>query len=80
MLNCFTSIKTEKKEMQQIWLSRKNLKKIQSVLDKFTDVDNFELEYEVSPGIGTTLNMKFTSVVNDIQGVFSIPITGFDDW
>lgn len=66
--------------MQQIWLSRKNLKKIQSVLDKFTDVDNFELEYEVSSGIGTTLNMKFTSVVNDIQGVFSIPITGFDDW
>lgn len=66
--------------MQQIWLSRKNLKKIQSVLDKFTDVDNFELEYDISSGIGTTLNMKFTSVINDIQGVFSIPITGFDDW
>lgn len=66
--------------MQQIWLSRKNLKKIQSVLDKFTDVDNFELEYDISSGIGTTLNMKFTSVINDIQGVFSIPITGFDDY
>ena len=66
--------------MQQIWLSRKNLKKIQSVLDKFTDVDNFELEYDISSGIGTTLNMKFTSVVNDIQGVFIIPITSFDDW
>lgn len=63
-----------------MYLNRKDLAKIQEVLDKFPDVEYFELEQESGSGIGSVTSMLFTQKVNGYPGQFKIEIAGVEDW
>ncbi len=59
---------------------RKDIKKIQEVLDKFQDVDVFELKVDSGSGIGSIMTMTFAQEVNGVRGSFDIEISGVEDW
>lgn len=61
-------------------LSRKDLEKINEVLKKFPDVQNFRLEEEGGNGIGTVITMAFDHESNGVDGIFSVEISGVEDW
>lgn len=61
-------------------LHRKEIEKIKEVLEKFPDVEVFELEQTGNNGIGTILSMTFAQEVNDMRGSFEVEITGVEDW
>lgn len=61
-------------------LNRKDLEKIQTVLEKFPDVQAFRLEEEGGNGIGTVLTIAFDHDANGVDGIFSVEISGVEDW
>lgn len=63
-----------------MYLNRKDLEKIQEVLNKFQEVDHFELIQESGSGIGTVTEMLFNMEVNGYNGQFRIEIQGVEDW
>ena len=63
-----------------MFLNRKDIEKIASVLEQFKDVENFELVSDTSSGIGTYLTMTFDQEVNGMRGSFTVEISGVEDW
>ncbi len=63
-----------------MFLHRKDIERIQSVLEKFPDVESFELECENSSGIGAYVTMTFNHEVNGLRGSFNVEISGVEDW
>ncbi len=61
-------------------LHKEEIEKIKEVLDKFQDVETFELEQTGGSGIGTILTMTFAQEVNGMRGSFEVEITGVEDW
>ena len=61
-------------------LHRKDIEKITSVLEKFPDVETFELESDHSSGIGAYVTMTFNQEVNGMRGSFEVEIAGVEDW
>lgn len=61
-------------------LHRKDIEKIASVLEKFPDVEVFELTQDSSSGIGSIITMTFAQEVNGLRGSFDIEISGVEDW
>jgi hypothetical protein len=66
--------------MKRIFLNRADIKHIQETLEKFPEVDNFCLELVDTSGIGYTIDMVVTQKVNGVDGKFTIPIVGVEDW
>lgn len=63
-----------------MFLNRKDIARIQEVLDKFPDVETFELNSDTSSGIGAYITMTFSQEVNSMRGSFDIEISGVEDW
>jgi hypothetical protein len=63
-----------------MFLNRKDIEKIAGILEKFPDVETFELEQEGGNGIGTYTHMTFEQEVNGLRGSFNIEIAGVEDW
>jgi len=63
-----------------MWLNRKDIKKIQEVLDKFPDVETFELDQNSESGIGSILTMTFPQEINGLRASVDIEISGVEDW
>ncbi|NCB14278.1 MAG: hypothetical protein EOM78_22065 [Erysipelotrichia bacterium] len=81
--------------MEQIWLNRKDIRKIQKILDrlnrkdirkiqkildKFPEVESFELLYDCKSGIGTCIRIKFQVEMNETIGDFLVPVSSIEDW
>jgi hypothetical protein len=66
--------------MKTMYLNRKDIEKINSVLDQFPDLDRFELNEENCSGIGSIVTMTFSREVNDITGAFTVEIAGVEQW
>jgi hypothetical protein len=66
--------------MKTMYLNRKDIEKINSVLDQFPDLDRFELTEENSSGIGSIVSMTFSREVNGIIGAFTVEIAGVEQW
>ena len=66
--------------MKTIHLTRKELSKIEQVLSKFSNVEQFYLDEESVSGIGSILTMRIQSTINDIDGEFSVEISGVETW
>jgi hypothetical protein len=64
----------------KMFLHKKDIKEIQSVLEKFPDVETFELDQEGGNGIGTFTTMTFDLEINGLHGSFKIEISGVEDW
>lgn len=63
-----------------MFLHRKDILKIQEILDKFEDVDVFELDQTNSSGIGSITTMTFPKEINGLRASVDIEISGVDDW
>lgn len=61
-------------------LHRKDIEKIQEVLNKFPDIETFEIESDHSSGIGAYVSMTFAQKVNGMRGSFEVEISGVEDW
>lgn len=61
-------------------ITRKELNKIQEALDKFPDVNDFEILQDGSSGIGYILSIKFDYKLNDVDANVEIVITGVESW
>ena len=61
-------------------LHRKDIEKIQEVLNKFPDIETFEIESDHSSGIGAYVSMTFSQEVNGMRGSFEVEISGVGDW
>lgn len=61
-------------------LHRKDIEKIQGILEKFPNVETFEIECENSSGIGSYVTMSFSHEVNGLRGSFEVEIAGVEDW
>lgn len=63
-----------------MYLKRKDIEKILDVLDKFPDVNTFEINQENESGIGSITTMTFDQTVNGSNGSFKVEISGVEDW
>ena len=63
-----------------MFLNRKDIEKIMSVLNQFSDVETFELDSDTSSGIGAYVTMTFNQEVNGMRGSFTVEISGVEDW
>lgn len=63
-----------------MYLCRKDIEKIKEVLDKFPNIDVFELEQNGHSGIGSVTVMTFAQNVNGLSGSFDVEISGVEDW
>lgn len=61
-------------------LHRKDVEKIMGVLEKFSEVETFELSEEGNNGIGTVLSMAFKQDVKGVTGCFEVEISGVENW
>ena len=66
--------------MKPMYLNRKDIQKINEVLDQFPDLDRFELNEENCSGIGSIVTMTFSREVNGIIGAFTIEVAGVEQW
>ncbi len=63
-----------------MWLHRKDIEKIKEILEKFPDVETFELEQSGNNGIGTITIMTFPKEINGLRASIDIEISGVEDW
>ena len=63
-----------------MFLNKRDLEKMQKVLEKFPEVDTFEVKQESGSGIGSVTTMTFTYEVNGYFGNFEVEISGVEDW
>jgi hypothetical protein len=61
-------------------LLRKDIEKILGILDKFPEVQGFELNQERSSGIGSITTMSFAHEHNGVKGCLEVEISGVEDW
>jgi hypothetical protein len=66
--------------VQELHFHREDIVRIQAILDKFPNIDSFQLCIEAESGIGTTATMSFHHTANDIPGTFTIPVWGVESW
>ena len=63
-----------------MYLNRKDIEKINAILEKFSDVDVFKIEQDNSSGIGSVTVVTFDQNINGTSGSFQIEISGEEDW
>ena len=61
-------------------LIRKDIEKILDILDKFPEVNGFELHQEGSSGIGKITTMSFVHEHNGVKGCLEVEISGVESW
>jgi hypothetical protein len=61
-------------------LIRKDIEKILDILDKFPEVNGFELHQEGSSGIGKITTMSFAHEHNGVKGCLEVEISGVESW
>jgi len=63
-----------------MFLNKNDITKIQEILNKFPEVEYFEINQETGSGIGSVTTMTFTHEVNGYVGQFEIELSGVEDW
>lgn len=63
-----------------MYLHRKDIEKINNILEKFSDVEVLKIEQDSSSGIGSVITVTFDQNINGTSGSFQIEISGVEDW
>jgi hypothetical protein len=61
-------------------LTKHDIEKIKQILDKFPDVEMFELDQENGSGIGSIVYMTFAHEINGLQVSVNVEVSGVEDW
>lgn len=65
--------------MTEIRLHRSEIEKITKLLDRFSNVNNFDLIYKTN-AIGSTLDIRFQYKIVDLEATVILPVTGVECW
>lgn len=60
-------------------LTRADVRELLATLDRF-DVDSFELTRDARSGIGYTLDIEYSTQLNDTMVTIRVPVVGVDTW
>jgi len=63
-----------------MYITKQDVEKILDVMNKFPEAQSFKLEETGHSGIGSTTNLIVHTKVNDINGEFTVEISGVADW
>lgn len=63
-----------------MFLHRDDIVKLNYLIQKFPDVQMFELNSDNSSGIGQHLTLKIETTMNDLEGTFEIVISSVENW
>ena len=61
-------------------LNRLDIKRIANLLEKFPQVETFEINADASSGIGRSLTITFDQEIAGYSGSFTVEISGIEDW
>lgn len=62
-------------------LHRRDVVKILEVMDQFPEAKMFELENSGPiSGLGSITTLKVTTIINGLEGEFSVEISGVENW
>lgn len=65
--------------MTEIRLHRSEIEKITKLLDRFSNVNNFDLIYKTN-AIGSTLDIQFQYKIVDLDATVILPVIGVESW
>ena len=65
--------------LASITLNRAEVRELLATLDRF-DVDSFELTKDARSGIGYTLDIEYSTQLNDTMVTIRVPVVGVDTW
>ena len=65
--------------LTSITLNRAEVRELLATLDRF-DVDSFELTKDARSGIGYTLDIEYSTQLNDTMVTIRVPVVGEDTW
>lgn len=63
-----------------MYLHRDDITKIQEILDKFPEVETFEIKNDTSSGIGAHTTIVIQTKINDVPGEFETVISSVENW
>lgn len=63
-----------------MYLHRDDIKKIQEILDKFPEVETFQIKNDISSGIGAHTTIVIQTKINDVPGEFETVISSVENW
>lgn len=63
-----------------MYLHRNDLQKMLSTLEKFPDVETFEIKQDNSSGIGSHTTMIYEIYANGVSGSFEVVISSVENW
>ena len=63
-----------------MYLHRDDITKIQEILDKFPEVDTFQVKNDTSSGIGAHTTIVIQTTVNGVDGEFETVISSVENW
>lgn len=66
--------------IDKFYLNRKDIEKLNTMLNKFPSVDFFTLEQERGSGIGNIIKISFDLEINGTKGLFTSEVSGVEDW
>jgi len=66
--------------MKEVNLTRADVSRLNDVLDKFPEIDNFTLMVENTSGIGYTVDLRFTREEKTMQCKVVVPVTDVGSW
>jgi hypothetical protein len=61
-------------------LTKNDVEKIKQILDKFPDVETFELDQENGNGIGSIIYITFAHEINGIKASVNVEVSGVENW
>lgn len=63
-----------------MYLHRDDIKKIQEILDKFPEVETFQIKNDTSSGIGAHTTIVIQTKINGVPGEFETVISSVENW
>ena len=63
-----------------MYINKQDIEKILEVMNKFPDAESFALAQESSSGIGSVTTLTVRTRVNELDGEFSVEISGEENW
>jgi len=63
-----------------MYLHVDDIKRVQEVLNKFPNVETFEIKNDTSSGIGTHTSIVIQTTVNGVLGEFEVVISSVENW
>ena len=63
-----------------MYIHKRDVEKILEVMNKFPDAESFALAQESGSGIGSITTLTVHTQVNELDGDFTIEISGVENW